>query len=240
MKKIIFIVLVLILLGVIGIGSWGYAKAQGVKKQAEQLSAITSSTFILMPIAATASAIEIKDWQTYAEKSLTTKDSLAGISNLPTSLQDKLTVFFSAQAEDKLKEATYLQFLLDGQGKLGLANNSDAKSKGQIETILGELNNLEQNLNQSGLSLGPKFDPYLKKLPAETANFKNNLVSAHDKMGYNDPSVQIDTTALNNMVIELSQALTKSLNDQVTLQNSIQAEITNMSKTKWVNPFITK
>lgn len=234
MKAIITIIIIVLLLAA-GFGIWGYTKAQEVKKQGKALEQITADTMTLKEINQSDFEISLSDWKNLAEKSSLILSELEKIAAAPEALKNKISQFYSAKTQDKYKEAQYLQFLLDGQRKLDL-KSTEPKSKGQIETILKEFDNLQNNLTKNNLSLGPEFDTQTKKLEQEAATYKTILTDLYNKMNSSSPTTQISAAGLDKAVDDLKQAIMKSLNDWVELQNDIKNDISGMANANWVNP----
>lgn len=235
MKKIIIMIVTVILLISAGLGIWGYLKAQEIKKQANEIESITADTLNLQTVSQNDEQIRISDWKNLAEKAPIIKSELAGITATSDSLREKLFQFYGTKAEDKYKEVQYLQILSDGQSGLGL-KDAQPRSKGQIETVLDEFNKFENHLNQKNISLGPEFSDLLTKVQQEAVSIKSSLTFMHAGMTYSSPSVQISSAGLDKAIDELKQAIAKSLNDQVDLQNNIKNETSEMAKTNWINP----
>ena len=238
MKKVIIVIISIILLSVVVIGVLGFVQVQKIKEQAKELQGITSSTLNLNPIRENEFEIKVNDWENYAKEASSIKNKLTEIKYLPIGLKGDLNNFYSEQVQNKAAEAKYLQILIDGQRHVDLMNESTKKSKGQIESVLGDLNKFQNDLNQNNSSLEPEFDFFIVKIMTEQTNFKNYLVEEHDKMNYESQAVEIKTTSLNTAVENFKKALTVSLNDWVDLQNKIQNQILQMNQTVWVNPFV--
>lgn len=235
---LLIVVFVLILLSVILIGALGFFRAHKIKQEAKKLQDITYSTLNLNPIAESQFELNISEWEKYAQGAPSVKNEIGGINYLSVSLKENLNNFYSDQAQNRVKEVKYLQFLIDGQRYVGLTEDLSKKSKGQIESVLDELDKMQNNLNQNNLSLGPEFSSYIDKIETEQINFKNYLLEEHDKMNYESPAVEIKTTTLNNAVENLKKAIIKSLNNWIGLQDEIKNQILEMGKINWVNPFI--
>ena len=238
MKKVIIVIIIIILLSVVAIGALGFVRAQKIKEQAKELQSITASTLNLNPIGRNEFEIKVDDWENYAKEAPSTKNKLTEVKYLSDGLKKDLDNFYSEQAQNKTAEAKYLQILIDGQRRVDLMNESTKKSKGQIESVLGDLSKFQNDLDQNNSSLDPKFDSHIIKIMAEQIAFKNYLLIKHDEMNYESPAVEIKTTTLNNTVEDFKKVLIVSLNDWVDLQNKIQDQILQMSQIGWVNPFV--
>lgn len=237
MKKVIIVIGIIILLSVVVIGVLGFVQAQKIKEQAMELQSVTASTLNLAPVREGDFEINTDSWGKYAQAVQSIKDKIIVMNYLPPDLRESLDKFYSEQSQIEVNEAKYLQYLLDGYRHLGLMNETSQESKGQIESILGELSKLQSNLNQTNLQLGPEFDFYTAKMKTDEADFKKYLTQKYEAMSYQSPSVEIKTSPLNKTVEDFRKVLTVSLNDWVDLQNKIQNQILQMSQTSWVNPF---
>jgi type II secretory pathway pseudopilin PulG len=237
MKTAIWIIIVVIILAILGIGILGYIKAQDLKKQGKEVEQITADTMKLMRTNSNDPEISLTDWKNLSDKAPTIKSDFEKITTVPNSLKNNLDQFYSAKAQEKYKEAQYLQFLLEGQSSLDLKNNTP-KSKGQIETVLSEFDKLQNNLSQSDLSLGPDFSTMQKKVEQEATAYKSSLTDLASKMDFNSPSVQLNTAGFDKAVDELKMAIVDSLNQWVDLQDSIKQEISDLANKNWVNPFM--
>jgi len=237
MKTFLWVIVVLIILGGAGFGIWGYAKAQDAKKQAKELEQITAGTMDLKKIDSNAVEISLSEWKNLSDKAPSMATELASITLVPESLKNEVGDFYSAKAQDKYKEAQYLQVLLEAKRRLGLDAKAGAeKSKGQIETVLKELDNLQNEVNQKNLSLGPEYDTQMKKLEQEVTTFKTSTSDLASKMNFDSPSVQLNSAGLDRAIDELKMAVSKSLNDYVELQDKIKNEISGLATGNWVNP----
>jgi hypothetical protein len=237
MKKVIIGIIIIILLGVIGLGVWGYLKAQEVKKQNKEIQQITADTLVLEKINQNDTEIALSGWKKLAEKATSTGNDLDNIASAPSSLRESVSQFYGAQAQDKYEEAQYLQFLIDGQQKMDL-KSTQPKSKGQIETVLSEFNKLQNNINQNSLSLGPEFNTQMKKAEQEAETFVASLNNLISKMNSESPATQISSAGLDKAADDLKQAIIESLNKHVDLQDKIKKEISDLSNINWVNPFL--
>lgn len=235
MKTLVMIAVVVLLLGV-GFGAWGFVKAQSIKEKAKEIQQITAETLVLREINQSDFEINLAGWKKLVDDSVSVKNELDKIENVPENLKNKIFQFYDAKAQDKYKEAQYLQILLDGQRKLDL-KSTEKKSKGQIETILQEFDILQKNLTQSDISLGPDFNNLKTKLEQEAGIYKTNLTDLSNKMNLSSPATQLSVAGLDKAVDELKDALIKSLNDYVQLQNEIKSDIANLANASWVWPF---
>jgi hypothetical protein len=235
MKKVLVVLVVAVVLAAVGFGVWGYLKAQGTKEQNEKLEQITSDTTNLEPVNQSEAEISLSAWKNLSEQSSTIGDELEGITVVSGSLKENAGQFYGAMAQDKYKEAQYLQFLLEGQRKMGL-KDAQIKTKGQIESTLKAFDELQSNLTQNDIALGPEYDTVLEKVEQEAATFRKSLVDLSDKMNYDSPGVQLSSAAFDKAMDELSQKIIESLNEFVDLQNKIRDEISAMTKANWVNP----
>ncbi|MDH4358886.1 MAG: hypothetical protein OEV37_03045 [Candidatus Berkelbacteria bacterium] len=237
MKKALISIIVIVLLAGAGFGVWGYLKAQNIKKQGEDLRQITSDTLSLKSIEPNDVEVSLEEWKNLSENSSSIRNEMSKISNIPSGLESNLSQFYSDKSQGKYKEAQYLQILLDGQRKLDLqAKTENKKSKGQIETILNELREIQNQINQSNLSLGPEFDLLMKELQQEADSFLSETAKVAEGMNYESPAIQLNAAGLDKTIDELKTAVTKSLNDWVSLQDKIKDEIGKLSTANWVNP----
>lgn len=235
MKKAVLATIIIVLVLGAGIGVWGYFKAQQTKEQGKQLQELTADTMALKEINSSDFEIELISWENLAEKSSSILNELGKITAMPEALKNKINQFYSAKAQDKYKEAQYLQFLLDGQRKMGLKENQP-KSKGQIETVLAEFDKMQKNLDQNKLTSGPEIDVALTKFHQEAPIFQASIMDIANNMNYSSPGVQLSSAGLDRSIDELKQAIIKSLNDHVNLQNDIKDDISGMANANWVNP----
>jgi hypothetical protein len=233
MKKFIVALLVIVLLLVVVFGIWGYIKAQDIKKQGSEIDQITSGTLALTPVNQNGAEISLSAWKALSDQSTSVLSRLEKLSAAPDSLKNKASQFYSAKAQDKYKEAQYLNALLVGQRGMDL-KSSNPKSKGQIETTLKSLDKMQSELNN--LAVGPDFNTLLRKAEQESAKFKEESTNISSKMSFESPAVQLSSAGLDKAMDELIQAISKSLNSWVDLQNQIRDEISAMSKANWVNP----
>jgi len=235
MKGFLWGILVVVILVAAGLGIWGFVKAQQVKEQGRELQELTADTMVLKEINPSDFEIELAGWRNLAEKAPSIKQELDKISTIPGPLANKVFQFYDAKAQDKYKEAQYLQILLNGQRKLDL-KSIEPKSKGQIETILAEFEKMQNNLTQSDISLGPEFNTLKTKLEQEAGTYKTNLTDLYNKMNSSSPATQISAAGLDKAVDDLKDALVKSLNEYVQLQNEIKRDIANLANANWVWP----
>ncbi len=233
MKNVLIAIFVAIFVVGIGFWIWGYLKGQEIKKQGQQLEQITSDTLKLATVNSDSFEISLSEWKNLSEKAPSIIDQFETISAASDLLKEKANRFYGAQSQDKYREAQYLQILLNGQRTMDL-KNTQSKSKGQIESALKQLEEFQNSL--SDLSLGPEFNEELAKLNQESSTFKESITRLNEQMSYSSSSVQLDSAGLDKAIDELKQALIKTLNDFVDLQNSIRDEIQKMSSTKWFNP----
>jgi hypothetical protein len=233
MKKFIGFLLVIIVLIAVIFGIWGYIKAQDIKKQGAEIDQITSGTLALTPVNQNGTEISLSAWKTSSDQAASTLSRLEKLSAAPDSLKNKASQFYSAKAQDKYKEAQYLNSLLVGQRGMDL-KSTNPKTKGQIETTLQNLDKMQSEL--SSLALGPDFNSLLDKARQESAKFKEESTRISDGMNYDSPGVQLSSAGLDKAMDELIQAISQSLNSWVDLQNQIRDEIGSMSKANWVNP----
>lgn len=233
MKKFIIVLVTIVLVFAIIFGIWGYIKAQDVKKQGAEVEKITAGTLALTPVNQNATEIALTPWKTLSDQATSVLSRLERLSAAPESLKNKASQFYSAKAQDKYKEAQYLNALLAGQRGMDL-KNTNPRSKGQIETTLQNLDKMQAELTR--LSVGPEFDTVLKKAEQESAKFKEEANNIGSKMSYESPGVQLSSAGIDKAMDELIQAISKSLNSFVDLQNEVRGEISSMSKANWVNP----
>lgn len=234
MKKTIGILAVIIIVIAAGLGIWGYFKAQEVKKQGKAIERMTAGTLNLQPVGAN-DPIQLSDWKNLSDEAPKIKTELEKFTAASESLKESANQYYSIKAQDKYKEAQYSQILAEGQSSLDLKNNQP-KSKGQIETVLGEFDNMQTKLRSNNLSLGPEFNTLFTKVQQEASTFRGSANNIASSMTFSSPAVQLNTAGFDKAIDELKQAVTKSLNDWVDLQNRIKNEIQAMSNVNWINP----
>lgn len=234
MKKYLWGILIILILAGIGVGVWGYFRANKIKDQAKEIEQITANTLNIEPVKQDESEIPLSTWKNLSDKALAIKTEIDKNSVVPDSLKEKASQYYSAKAQDKYKEIQYLQYLNEFQSEMDLKNNQP-KSKGQIETILSKYDQLTKQV--INLSIGPEFDSSRLKVEQEMAMFKSDLTNMSSRMDYTSPAVQLSSAGLDKAIDELKQELIKSLNDFVDLQNGIKDEIAKLGKASWVMPF---
>jgi len=150
-KTIIYVIIAILLIAVMIIGILGYIDARKIKMQAGQIEKITVETLNLTPVRDGEFEIPVKDWENAAKKAEFIKTELDKFDRMPESLKNDVGKFYSEQASKRIKEAEFLQFLIDGQRKIGLQDEVSEKSKGQIETVLARIGDFKNNFNQDKL-----------------------------------------------------------------------------------------
>jgi len=234
--KITITIIVLVLLLGAGFGFWGYIKAQEVKKQGKAIEQITNGTMGLKEISSGDFEIPLGDWKKVSDSMRLVENKLVSFNAIPLSLQKKINDFYSSEAEVKYKEAQFLQTLIDGQRKMDL-KNTQPKSKGQMETVLSEFDKMQKSLDQNPLASGAEIDAALTKFHLEAPLFQKSVMDLANQMNFSSPAVQLSSASLDKAIDELKQALMKSLNDHVQLQNEIKKEISDLANINWVVPF---
>lgn len=234
MRTFLLITAVILLLA-IGLGLWGFVQAQSIKEKGKEIQEITSGTLVLEEINSGEVEIDLTDWKNLAEKAQSIKNELEKQENSPVELKNKISQFYDAEAQDKYKEVQYLQILLDGQRRLDL-KSTEPKSKGQIETILAEFEKMQSSITKNDISLGPKFNTLKTKLDQEAGLYKTNLTDLSNKMNLTSPATQLNVAGFDKAIDELKDALIKSLNEYVELQNEIKNDIANFANTNWIWP----
>jgi len=235
MKKFVWGLVIIIILAGVGFGIWGFAKAQKSKEQGKELERITAGVLVLNKIETEDVEVSLTEWKNLSEADPSIKDELEKVSSIPHSLQNKMNEFFSAQPADKYEEVQYLQLLLDGQRQLDL-KNQQAKSKRQIEEIVKAIDNLQNEINQKGLSLGPEYNQTMKALETEAEAFKANCNNIISKTAYDSPATQLRTAGFDKAFDVLKLTIIQSLNNYVDLQDSIKKEIADLANSNWINP----
>ncbi len=237
-KTIICVITAIILMALIAVGIFGYVEAQKIRMQAGQIKKITAETLNLKPIKNDEFEIPVKDWENAADKSEFIRTELNKFDKMPELLKEDIGGFYSGQALKRMKEAEFLQFLIDSQRNIGLQAGISEKSKGQIETVLERIKTFKNDFNRNKLSFtGSDFEPYALKLQAEETNFESYLKGLYGKMTYDSGKVMVETASFSNAFDEFKVKLIESLNDRVLLQERIKGEISRMGKDIWVNPF---
>jgi hypothetical protein len=239
-KTIIYIIAAFFLIITIIIGILGYIEAREIKTQAEQIKEITAETLNLKPVRDDEFELPIKDWGSVAQKTESIKTDLNKFDRMPKLLKEDIEKFYSEQTAKRMEEARFLQSLIDNQRKIGLQDKISEKSKGQIETVLNDIEKFKNEFNQEkSFFAGSDFDSDIMKLQIEANNFENYLKMLYGRMTYESGKVSVETTSLNNIFEELKIKLIESLNGWVSFQEKIKGEISNMGANIWINPFIS-
>lgn len=235
MKKILWIIIALLVVVGLGFGLWGYMKAQGAKKDGQEIKEITSGTLDIESIKPGQREISLTPWKTLAEKSPSILSELDKNTVAPDSLKTKAAEYYSAKAKDKYVEAQYLQELLAGQSAMNL-KSTNAKSKTEIETTLSTLEKMQNDINQKNLSLGPEFDNTSKSTQQETQNFKRLATDLSSKMTSSSAPIQLGTANLDKSMDDLIMEIINSLNKWVDLRDQISDEVNSIASVFWLNP----
>jgi hypothetical protein len=235
------IVLFLLLAAVAVFATFGFIKAQKLNRQSKELLTIISEVPPLQKISNNEFDAPISTWQTYVSDSQNISDKLKQIDYIPANLRDKLDNFYSKEStEQKLKEIRYYQLLTDGQRRIGVKDNPEKGSKGQIESVLKDLDKTIGNLEKEFISISSddsEYNSYFSKIQSESAIFTKQQNDKWKTMTYESPSVEINGVALNKSFNEFRVALVNSLNKQVDLQKEIQDDIKGIGGKIWVSPF---
>ncbi len=235
MKKFLIVLVIAIVLAAVGFGAWGYLKAQEFKKQAQQIQQIIEETANLETVNQSDGEVSLNGWKTLSERSVGARTELEDISAISGELKEKVGRFYDAAAKDKYKEAQYLNLLLEGQSEMALKDTT-AKSKVQIDNVLKAYDNLQTEITKNNLSLGPQFEVTLSEMEQEAPIFRSTVADLSSKMNSTSPSVQISSANFDKALDGLIQQIVRSLNDWVDLQNEIKNEVSQITKSNWVNP----
>lgn len=235
MKKFLIVLVIAIVLAAVGFGAWGYLKAQEFKKQAQQIQQIIEETANLETVNQSDGEVSLNGWKTLSERSVGARTELEDISAISGELKEKVGRFYDAAAKDKYKEAQYLNLLLEGQSEMALKDTT-AKSKVQIDNVLKAYDNLQTEITKNNLSLGPQFEATLSEMEQEAPIFRSTVADLSSKMNSTSPSVQISSANFDKALDGLIQQIVRSLNDWVDLQNEIKNEVSQITKSNWVNP----
>ena len=234
MKKFLWGILTVIVIAGIGFGVWGYVEANKIKQDWENINRLIGETMVFEPIDQNQDILNLDGWEMLHERAPELLSELQNYDIASVSLKEKLNEYYGPQAQDRYKEAQYLQFLNEAQGSLDL-KSTQPKSKGQIETIAKYYDDLI--ISGDDLSLGPKFDDSRHKVEKEAETFRENLNDIVVQMNNESPPVRLRTADLDKAIDELKQEIIQSLNDWVDLQNEIKDEIANINRAAWVIPF---
>lgn len=234
MKKTFLSVLVILIVAGLGFGLWGYLVAKDVKKQGEEIENLTSDTLNFKAVNLASDDVQLESWKNLSDKAPSILSNIEKYEVLPEGLKEAAVQYYSVQTKDRYKEAEYLDFLNRFQQSLDL-KEVEPKSKGQIETIISEYDNLMTRT--SNLAIGPSFDSDRLKFEQESLDFKNTLNNINAKMTQESPVTQLRSADLDKTIDEFKQKIASSLNVWVEMQNIIKDEISNMNKANWVIPF---
>lgn len=236
-KTVIYAISILILAIIVIFVFWGFLEAREIKAQTQQIKEITFPTLNLRSIKANEFEMPIGDWKNNAEEFEIIKADLDKFDKTPPSLKENLEKFYSSEAQKRLNEIEFLQFLIDSQRKIDVQDRPNQKSKGQIETVLSDTQKFVNDFSKYKLNfVGSDFEPYIINLEKEEKNYENYLKSLGEKMTYESGKVAVKSDSLNSALEELETKLTESLNNWVSLQKKIKEGISEMGKNIWINP----
>ncbi len=215
-------------------GVWGYITAQDVRQQGRDLQRITSDTTRLSRSQFDQSTIKLKYWKLLSDQATSVKSEIQSIHAASETLKANLNSFYSNEASNRYAEIQYLKVLTESQRKLDL-DNSQSKTKEQIDALLNDLNQFELNLSSVSIN-NAGLAGHLADLGYQITTLKRSLEYQSGEASILDSEYEVNTADLSKSINNLRQEIIKALDSWVSLQDQIKNEMDGMPEAVWVNP----